>query len=113
LSFREYAKFFIVVRKYAKSIYLSVHGNFGDYRVVLFLYKVVSEYAKSILACMENSSKDLKRIRRNFVVHGEYDDRYKTKPNMANFRPKQKNQIPNHAFLDITEWDKPSQATVP
>jgi murein L,D-transpeptidase YafK len=40
---------------------LSVHGDNGNFRVV-YLYKVVSLYAKSILACMKNTLKEYKRI---------------------------------------------------
>ncbi len=40
------------------------------------MYKVVSEYAKSILSCMENTLKEDKRIWRMcqnyFAVYGEY-----------------------------------------
>jgi hypothetical protein len=41
-----------------------------------YMYEVVSEYAKSILACVENTLKEFKRIWRMrqeyFAVHGEY-----------------------------------------
>ncbi len=57
-----------------------------------YLYKVVSDYAKSILACTENSLKVFKRIRRIrqecFAVYGKYAGRHKTGPISVNFRPK-------------------------
>ena len=64
---------------------LSVHGKaYTEITAIcerFYLYKVVSESAKSILACTENSSIGLKRIRiirqEYFAVHGEYADRYK------------------------------------
>ncbi len=69
--------FFIVVGKYAKILLseletmqivvnrlrrmrqksLSVHGDYGDFTVVLFIQEDVFEYNKSILACRENTLK--------------------------------------------------------
>ncbi len=63
--------------------------------------KVFSEYAKSILACTENTLNAFKCIRKirleYFVVYREYADRHKTEPISANIRPKPKKiQILNH-----------------
>jgi hypothetical protein len=57
--------------------------------------KIVSEYAKIILACTEYTLKACKRLRRirqeYFDVYGEYADRHKTEPLSAkNFQPKPK-----------------------
>ncbi len=74
-----------------------------------YIYKVVSEYAKSILACMENTLKEYKRIWRTrqeyFAFFGEYADRHKIEPISANFRPKpRKFQILNsHCILYMLE----------
>ncbi len=94
---------------------LSVHGDHGDFRVVLF-YKVVSEYAKSILSCTEKTLKAFKRIRRirqeYIAAYGEYADRHKTEPFSANFRPRPKKfQILNHHSIE--EAKNTSNATVP
>jgi hypothetical protein len=50
---------------------------------------------------MENTVKEYKRIWRirqeYFAVHGEYANRHKSEPNLANFRPKpEKILILNH-----------------
>jgi hypothetical protein len=71
-----------------------------------YLYKVVSEYAKSILSCTENTLKAFKRNRRirqeYLAAYGEYADRHKTKPISANFRPKPKKIqiLNNHSIHD-------------
>jgi hypothetical protein len=56
-----------------------------------YIQKVVSEYAKNILACMEITPKEYKRIWRirqeYFAVYGEYANRHKREPISANFRP--------------------------
>jgi hypothetical protein len=48
------------------------------------MYEVVSEYAKSISACTENTLKEYKRLRRtsqeHFAVNGEYAHRHKIEP---------------------------------
>jgi hypothetical protein len=49
--------------RYWRIMTLSVHGNNGDFRV-FFLNKVVSEDAKSILACTENTLKAFQLLRR-------------------------------------------------
>jgi hypothetical protein len=63
-----------------------------------YLYKVVSEYAKSILLCTGNTLKAFKRnrrIRREYLAaYGEYADRHKTKPISANFDQNRKNSDP-------------------
>jgi hypothetical protein len=97
---------------------LSVPGDKGDFRAVIYIYKVVSEYAKSILACMENTLKEYKRIWRirqeYFAVYGEYADRHKIEPIPANFRPKPKKfQILNPQSIHVRIGKKPSRATVP
>jgi hypothetical protein len=57
-----------------------------------YTYKVVSEYAKSVLAYTESTLKAFKRLRRirqdYFAVYGEYAD--KTEHISENFRPKPK-----------------------
>ncbi len=59
-----------------------------------YLNKVVSKYAKSILACTENKLKEYKRNRRirqeYFAVNWEYADRHKTEDISANFQAKPK-----------------------
>jgi hypothetical protein len=54
---------------------LSVHRDYGNFRMV-YIHKVVYEYAQSFLACMENTLKEYKciwRIRQEyFAVYGEY-----------------------------------------
>jgi hypothetical protein len=49
-----------------------------------YLNKIISEYAKSILASMENMLKEYKRISRicqeYFAVYGEYANRQKIEP---------------------------------
>jgi hypothetical protein len=66
---------------------LSVHGDNGDFRVVL--------YIQSRLRIRQKYCKEYKRIWRirqeYFAVYGEYADRHKTEPISANFRPKPKN----------------------
>jgi hypothetical protein len=61
------------------------------------MYKVVSEYAKSILVCMENTLKENKRIWRMrqeyFSAHGEYANRHKIEIISANFRQKPKKKF--------------------
>ncbi len=94
--------------------YLIVFGNgatrleaYTDITAILgwfYLYKVLSEYAKNILACTENTLKAFQRIRRirqeYFAVYGKYADRHKTEPISANFRPKSKIfQNLNHHFI--------------
>ena len=86
---------------------LSVHGDCGDFRAVLDMRNgslcasirfeaakkkckrnrrtlVVFEYAKSILACMENTLKECKQIRRiqqkPFALCGDYKDRHEIEP---------------------------------
>ncbi len=59
-----------------------VLGDYGDFRVVfIYVYKIVSEYVKSILAGMENKLKEYKRIWRirkgYLVVYGEYSNWHK------------------------------------
>ncbi len=85
--------------------------------MVFYLYEVVSEYAKSIFSCTENTFKAYKsnrRIRQEYLAaFGEFNYRHKTELISANFRPKQKNSAPNN-FLYITEWAKNQfQSTVP
>jgi hypothetical protein len=61
---------------------LSIHGDYGGFTLVLLIQsRLRTEYAKSILACTENSSKDFKRIRRirQDALHREYADRYTVK----------------------------------
>jgi hypothetical protein len=70
------------------------------------MYKVVSEYAKSILACVENTCKEDNRIWRMrqeyFAVYGEYANRHEIELISANFRLKPKTfLIQNH----LTEHD--------
>jgi hypothetical protein len=48
----------------------SIHRDFGDFRMV-FLYKVISEYAKLILASMEIPQKHIRRIRQEFLPYME------------------------------------------
>jgi hypothetical protein len=38
---------------------LSVHEDCGDFSEVLLIKKIVTEYAKSILACIENKLKSI------------------------------------------------------
>ncbi len=84
-----------------------------------FIYEVVSEYAKRILACTENTlneytGKRSRRIRQEyFAVLGECADRHKIEPISTNFRPKQKIQIVNHLPKHDRMGKKPSRATVP
>jgi hypothetical protein len=83
-----------------------------------YLYQVFSEYAKSILACPENTLKAFKCIRKirkeYFVVYREYADRHKTEPISANIRPKPKKiQILSHHSIQDIIANKPSHATVP
>jgi hypothetical protein len=71
------------------------------------MYKVVSEYAKSILAYMENTLKEDKRIWRMrqeyFAINGEYANRHKAELISAKFRPKlEKILNQNH----LTEHDR-------
>jgi hypothetical protein len=42
---------------------LSVQGDYDNFAVVI-LYEVFSEYAETILACLENKLKQYKRIKR-------------------------------------------------
>jgi hypothetical protein len=99
---------------------LSVHGDNGDFIILewLYIYKVVSEYAKSILACMENTLKEYKRIwkirQEFFAVYEEYADRHKIEPISANFRLKLKKiQILNPHSIHVRIGKNPSHATVP
>ncbi len=66
---------------------LSVHRDYGN--IEWFIYKVVSEYAKSILACMENTHKEYKhiwRIRQEyFAVYKEYANRHKSEAILGEF----------------------------
>ncbi len=78
---------------------------------MVLLYKVISEYAKSILACTENTLKAFKllgRIRQEyFAVYGEYAERHKIEPISANCRPKpKKTQILNPHSIYTIEWAK-------
>jgi hypothetical protein len=69
---------------------LSVHRNY----IILecFLYEVILEYTKIILACMENMIREYKhimRIRQEYLpVYGEYANRHNIDPISANIRPK-------------------------
>jgi hypothetical protein len=79
---------------------LGVHGNMT---IIEWLneYKVVSEYAKSNLACLENTLNGYKRIwrirQKYFAAYGEYANRHKIEPISANYRPKPKTiLIQNH-----------------
>jgi hypothetical protein len=77
------------------------------------MYKVVSEYAKSILACRENTLKEDKsiwRIRQEyFAVYGEYANRHKIELISANFCPKPKIfMIQNH----LSEHDRMGPKTI-
>ncbi len=51
---------------------LGVHGDYDDY-IVVKCVQVVSEFAKTNLACMENTIKQYKHVLRrsqeNFAVH--------------------------------------------
>jgi hypothetical protein len=78
---------------------------------VVYLFKVVAEYAESILTCTENSFKDFERIWRMcqeyFAKHGEYADKQKIEPTSVNFRPKQKKSDPKSPLTgDVSEWAK-------
>jgi hypothetical protein len=84
--------------------YLIVFGNgakilyaYTEITAILewfYLYKVVSEYAESILTCTENTLKAFKRVRRirqeYLAVYGDYADKHKTEPISPNIRPKPK-----------------------
>ncbi len=64
------------------------------------MYEVISKYAKSILACTENTLieyKSLRRIRQEYsIVHEEYEGGQQIEPITMNFRPKpKKNSDPN------------------
>ncbi len=73
----------------------SAYSEISAILELCYLYKVVSEYTKSILSYTDNTLKAFKRMRRirqdYFAVYGEYADRHKTEPISANFRPKPKN----------------------
>jgi hypothetical protein len=98
---------------------LSVHGDNGKFRVVSFIQSRLRKYAKSILACTENTLKAFKRLRRipqeYFAVYGEYADRHKIEPISANFRPKPKKiQILNPYYIQDRIGKKTiSRYTVP
>ncbi len=82
------------------------------------MYKVVSDYAKSFLACMENTLKGNKRIWRMrqeyFAAYGEYANRHKTEIISANFHLKQKKiLVHNHHTKHDRMGKKSSHATVP
>jgi hypothetical protein len=112
-------KSFAVVREYLRRKYLIVFGNGAQrlqaYTAILewfYSYKVVSEYAKTILTCTENTLKAFKSIRRirqkYFAVCWEYADRHKTELISANFRPKPKKfQILNHHSIHDRIGKKP------
>ncbi len=72
---------------------LSVHGDNGDFRVVLYIQSRLRT-SQNILACMENTLKEYKRIWRKrqeyFAVYGEYAERHQIEPISANSRPKPK-----------------------
>ncbi len=86
---------------------------------MVYLFKVVAEYAESILTCTENSFKDFERIWRMcqeyFAKHGEYADKQKIEPTSVNFRPKQKKSDPKSPSYRRRErmGKKPSHATIP
>jgi hypothetical protein len=72
------------------------------------MYKVVSEYAESILARMQNTPKEDKD-KEYFAVYGEYANRHKIEIISANFRPKPKKiLIQNH----LTEYDRMAKKTI-
>jgi hypothetical protein len=61
------------IRRMGKKV--NVYWDYRDFRILFNLYKDVSEYAKSILAGMEITWKEYKRVRRigqEYVVYGDY-----------------------------------------
>jgi hypothetical protein len=77
------------------------------------MYKLVSEYAKSIFACMENTLKENKHIWRMhqeyFAVYGEYANRHKIELISANFRPNSKKFIVQNP---LTEHDRMGKKSI-
>jgi hypothetical protein len=58
---------------------LTVYRDYGNFRMgLLYIYKFVSEYAKSFLACMENTLIEINvfgEVRQEYcAVYGEYAD---------------------------------------
>jgi hypothetical protein len=94
-------KCFTAVGEYAKSIYSSseiapkVFKRTRWKRAILewfYLHKVISENAKRILPCTENTLKGCKRFRR---IRQEYfADGHKSEPISTNFCQKTKNSYP-------------------
>jgi hypothetical protein len=64
------------------------------------MYKVVSEYAKNILACMENTLKE-----EYFAVYGEYTFPIKLSLSRRIPPKTKKNLIQNH-LTDMIVWEK-------
>jgi hypothetical protein len=80
------------------------------------MYEIVSEYANSILECMDNTHKEYKRNRRvrqeYFAVYGEYAYRHKISLSRRVFEKKNLKKL--IAFLDTIVWAKrPSFAALP
>ncbi len=87
----------------------------GDFRVVFYLYEVVSEYPKSIFPARRILLKHINVINRKilqeyFAAYGEYAARHKTEPISANYRQKKKIQILKSPFYTSP---KTISATVP
>jgi hypothetical protein len=97
-SLRIFQKYLIAFRECVKS--LSAYTEITAIFEMFYLYEVVYECGKStcILACTEFTLKIFKRIRRkrqeDFAVYGEYADRHKTEPILANFLTKSHATVP-------------------
>jgi hypothetical protein len=96
---------------------LSVHGDDGDFRVVLYIQCRLQIRQKYLSVHGEHAERinRIWRIRQEcFAVYGEYADRHKIEPISANFRPKPKQfQILNLYSIHVRIGKKPSHATVP
>jgi hypothetical protein len=69
-----------------------------------YIHNVVSEYAYSILACMENTLTEYNAFGEYAKVYGKYTKRNKREPISANFRPNpEKVVILNHLILGVIE----------
>jgi hypothetical protein len=73
------------------------------------MYEVASEYAKSILACTENTLKEFKNLRiirkEYFAVHGDHADRQK----VNQFSPKTKKKF--RSYITFQEMTKSAKKT--